>query len=111
MLLERDNVFQRNIEVLFAHQGEFPIGSYLKVKGSTKSLVTFLVLVRGNISLYHLKAYVYSFILSRGSKFLVPPSWLKMDFKSIVSLFFDLRPFLAMKGAPKNVEPRLKKKL
>ena len=29
------------------HQGEFPIGSYLKVKGSTKSSVSFLVLVRG----------------------------------------------------------------
>ena len=30
------------------HLGEFLIGSYLKVKDSTKSLVTFLVLVRGN---------------------------------------------------------------
>ena len=47
-----------------SHLGEFPIGSYLKVKDSTKSLVTFLVLVRGNFFLYHLKAYVYSFILS-----------------------------------------------
>ena len=25
--------------------------------------------------------------------FWVPPSWLKMDFKSIFSLFLDLRPF------------------
>ena len=48
------------------HLGEFPIGSYLKVKDSTKSSVTFLVLVRGKFSLYHLKAYVYSFILSSG---------------------------------------------
>ena len=48
------------------HLGEFPIGSYLKVKDSTKSLVTFLVLVRGNFFLYHLKAYLYSFILSSG---------------------------------------------
>ena len=29
------------------HLGEFPIGSYLKVTDSTKSSVTFLVLVRG----------------------------------------------------------------
>ena len=49
------------------HLGEFPIGSYLKVTDSTKSLVTFLVLVRGNFFLYHLKAYVYSFILTRDS--------------------------------------------
>ena len=48
------------------HLGEFPIGLYLKVKDSTKSSVTFLVLVRGKFSLYHLKAYVYSFILSSG---------------------------------------------
>ena len=48
------------------HLGEFPIVSYLKVTDSTKSLVTFLVLVRGIFFLYHLKAYVYSFILSSG---------------------------------------------
>ena len=75
------------------HLGEFPIGSYLKVTDSTKSGVTFLVLVRGIFSLYHLKAYVYSFILSRDSKFLGAASWLKMGFKSIFSLFLDLRPF------------------
>ena len=75
------------------HLGEFPIGSYLKVKDSTKSSVTFLVLVRGIFLLYHLKAYLYSFILSRGFKFLGAPfmaynglkskKWLKIDSKSI----------------------------
>ena len=55
------------------HLGKFPIWSYLKVKDSTKSLVTFLVLVRGNFYLYHLKEYLYSFILSRGFKFLGAP--------------------------------------
>ena len=30
-----------------SHQGEFPRRSYLKVKGSTKNVVSFLVLVRG----------------------------------------------------------------
>ena len=55
------------------HLGEFPTVSYLKVKDSTKSLVTFLVLVRGIFFLYHLKAYVYSFILSHDSKFLGSP--------------------------------------
>ena len=49
------------------HLGEFPIVSYLKVTDSTKSGVTFLVLVRGIFFLYHLKAYVYSFILTRDS--------------------------------------------
>ena len=53
-----------------SHQGEFPIGLYPKVKDSIKSLVTFLVLVRGIFFLYNLKAYVYSFILSLDSKFL-----------------------------------------
>ena len=48
------------------HLGEFPIVSYLKVTDSTKSGATFLVLVRGIFFLYHLKAYVYSFILSSG---------------------------------------------
>ena len=43
--------------------------------------------------------------------FWVPPSWLKIDFKSILSHFLDLRPFYAMKGAPKNLKPRLKIKL
>ena len=46
------------------HLGEFPIGSYLKVTDSTKSSVTFLVLVRGIFLLYHLKAYLYSFSLT-----------------------------------------------
>ena len=49
------------------HLGEFPIVSYLKVTDSTKSGVTFFVLVRGIFFLYHLKAYVYSFILTRDS--------------------------------------------
>ena len=49
------------------HLGEFPIVSYLKVTDSTKSGATFLVLVRGIFFLYHLKAYVYSFILTRDS--------------------------------------------
>ena len=55
------------------HLGEFPIGSFLKIKDSNKSSGTFLVLVRGILFLYHLKAYVYSFILSHGSKFLGAP--------------------------------------
>ena len=41
--------------------------------------------------------------------FWVPPSWLKIDFKSILWIFLDLRPFLAMKGALKHLEPWLKK--
>ena len=49
---------------ILRHLGKFPIGSYLKVKDSTKSSVTFLVLVTGKFSLYHLKAYVCGFILS-----------------------------------------------
>ncbi len=59
------------------HLSEFPIGSYLKVTDSTKSLVTFLVLVRGIFLLYHLKAYLYSFILTRDSKFLGAPFMVK----------------------------------
>ena len=38
--------------------------------GSTKTVVESFVLVRGNFFLYHLKAYLYGFILSRYSKFL-----------------------------------------
>ena len=53
--------------IYWDHLGEFPIVSYLKVTDSTKSGVTFLVLVRGFFFLYHLKAYVYSFILTRDS--------------------------------------------
>ena len=34
--------------IQWEHLGEFPIGSYLNVKGSTKNSVSFLVLVRGN---------------------------------------------------------------
>ena len=60
-----------NFNLLTSHLGKFP-------KDYTKSSVTFLVLVRGKFSLYHLKAYVYSFILSRDSKFWVPPSGLKL---------------------------------
>ena len=48
-----------------------------KVKGSTKNVVRFLVLVRGNFLLYHLKAYLYSFILSRDIKFLGAPFMVK----------------------------------
>ena len=39
------------VEICSGHQGKFPIGSYLKVKfesDSTKRVVPFLVLVRGN---------------------------------------------------------------
>ena len=51
------------------HQGEFPLGWYLKVKfgsDSIKSSVTFFVLVKGILFLYHLKAYLYGLILSHG---------------------------------------------
>ena len=47
------------------------------LSNSTKSGVTFLVLVRGNFLLYHLKAYVYSFILSCGFNFLGAPFMVK----------------------------------
>ena len=50
--------------------GKFPIKSYLKVQfgsDSTKSLVTFLLLVRWIFFLYYLKTYLYGFILSCGS--------------------------------------------
>ena len=63
-LIDWENLSVENFSV--DHQGEFSIGLYLKVIDSTKSLVTFLVLVRGIFFLYHLKAYVYSFILSSG---------------------------------------------
>ena len=44
-----------------------------KVKGSTKNVVRFLVLVRGNFFLYHLKDYLCSFILNHDSTFLGAP--------------------------------------
>ena len=34
----------------YEHLGKFPIGLYLKVKDSTKNVVTFVVLVRGILS-------------------------------------------------------------
>ena len=49
------------------HQGKFPIG-------------------------FSLKAYLYDFILSHDTNF-VPPSWLKIDLKSILSLFLDFEPW------------------
>ena len=55
------------------HLGEFPIGLYLKVKDSTKSVGRFSVLVRRIFFLYHLKAYLYSFILIHSFKFLGAP--------------------------------------
>ena len=67
-------IYVTNVQRFFlfgihCHQGEFSIGSYFKVKDSTKSSVRFLVLVR-QIFFYHLKAYLHSFILSRGFNFL-----------------------------------------
>ena len=54
--------------------------------GSTKNVVSFFVLVRGNIVLHNLKAYSYAFILSHGSKFLGEPfmvkTWFWVNFKS-----------------------------
>ena len=44
-----------NLWLKAGHLGEFPIWSYLKV---TKNMVLFLVLVKGKIFLYHLKAYL-----------------------------------------------------
>ena len=41
----------------------------LLFSGIYKSSVTFLVLVRGNFFVYHLKAYLYDFILSRDTNY------------------------------------------
>ena len=43
--------------------------------GSTKTVVEFLVLVRGIFFFYHLKPYLNGFILSHDSKFLGAPIW------------------------------------
>ena len=63
------------------------------LSGSTKKSVSFLALVKGNLFLYHRKAYLNGFILSRGFKFFGAPFMVKIDFKSIFSLFLNLRPF------------------
>ena len=95
----------------YTYVGEFPIWSYNKVKGSTKSSDTFLLLVR-RIFFYIIWKLIYiALFWAVALIFWVPPSWLKIDFKSILSHFLDLRPFYAMKGAPKNLKPRLKIKL
>ena len=47
--------------------------------GSIKTVLEFLVLVRGNFLLYHLKAYLYGFILGVTLINFVPSLWLKID--------------------------------
>ena len=89
--------------IIILHVGEFAIGLYFKVKDSTKSSVRFLVLV-GGIFLYHLKAYLYGFILSPDSKFLGAPSGLKIDFKSIFSLFFGCKAILGHEGGTQKIK-------
>ena len=53
--------------------GGWVVGPHLTVKHSTKSVGRFSVLVRRIFFLYHLKAYLYSFILSSGFNFLGAP--------------------------------------
>ena len=79
---------------------------YITLK--SKSSVTFLVLQR-NLSLYHLKAYLYGFILAVALNIWVPPSWPKMALNPKKDLKLTKNQFLTMKSVPKNLEPPLKK--
>ena len=62
--------------------------------GSTKTVVEFLVLVRG-IFLYHLRAYLNGFVFSHGSKFLGAPFMVKTWF---LCLFFEFKAILGHEG-------------
>ena len=53
---------------------------------STKNVVLFLVLVRGKIFLYHLKAYLQGFILSHGSFQFCTPFMVKNHCKAFVRI-------------------------
>ena len=86
------------------HLGEFPIGSYLKVKDSTKKLVPFLVLVRRFFS-YNLKTYLYAFILSRGVNFLGAPCKVK-NFK----FFFGFKAILGHEGGTLKIKAMVQNK-
>ena len=91
------------------HLDKFPIGSYLKVKFFTKVTVTFDLLVRGKIFLYHLKAYIYSFFFeSDANSFFAP-----FPFFPLFFLFFSffLFFFLTMKGAKNELASDSEKKL
>ena len=57
---------------VIGHLGKFPIGSTLTSKAPLKTLYLFLYLSKG-FFLYHLKAYLYSFILRCYSEFLGAP--------------------------------------
>ena len=58
---------------VISHLGECPIGSYLKVKDSTKSLGTFLVLVRG---IFRLWCYLHKQVCVSGWLAGWPAGWL-----------------------------------
>ena len=86
------------------HQGQFPIGSYLKVNGSTKNVVRFLVLVRGNFFYIIWKLIYIALFWAVTVNFLVPPSWPKMALNPKKESKLTENHFLTMKGAPKNLK-------
>ena len=63
---------------LTPHKGEFTIGSYLKPKGSTKNVVRFLVLVRGNFFYIIWKLIYVALFWALTLNFWVSTSWPKM---------------------------------
>merc|ERR1712208_69055 len=64
---------------------EFPIGSYLKVKFSLKTWSLFWYLSKEKKKLYHLKAYIYGFILKNDPKLFFAPFMVK---KKKTKIFF-----------------------
>ena len=59
------------------HLGKFSIGSYLKVKDSTKSSGRFSVIVRGNLFYIILKLMYLALFWAVTLNFWLPPSWPK----------------------------------
>ena len=60
---------------------------------SLKALLLFLYLSEENFLYIIWKLMYVALFWAVTFNFWVPPSWLKIDFKSIFSLFFNLRPF------------------
>ena len=60
---------------------------------SLKALLLFLYLSEENFLYIIWKLMYVALFWAVTFNFWVPPSWLKIDFKSIFSLFLDLRPF------------------
>ena len=66
--------------------------------GSTKTVVEFLVLVRGNF-FYIIWNLIWMVLFwATAQNFLVPPPYLKIDFKSILCLFFGFKAILGHEG-------------